>query len=242
MTQMTQMTPIGPCAIRPSRHIFRAATMTASPLVPPELLSPVVGYFNPRRVILFGSHARGQAGPDSDIDLLVIVDDDTPPEKVRLRAGFEARRSYHEPADIVPVREETFRRKSLIPGTLSRAASLEGIVVYERPRPAGGQSRHCRHTSNAISQLSGSTRSPVLSVARFQQIAPDGQTCGARSVIRAGSSALFACIFLHLRFNSFLTDTAKGLKQPTWIADDCHLSEPLPDRARSVQADAPNRL
>ena len=107
--------------------------MTASSLVPPELLSPVVGYFNPRRVILFGSHARGRAGPDSDIDLLVIVDDDTPPEKVTLRAGFEARRSYHEPADIVPVREETFRRKSLIPGTLSRAASLEGIVVYERP-------------------------------------------------------------------------------------------------------------
>ena len=35
-------------------------------------------YFNPRRVILFGSHARGDARPDSDHDLLVIVDDDTP--------------------------------------------------------------------------------------------------------------------------------------------------------------------
>jgi hypothetical protein len=106
--------------------------MTA-PLVPPELLDPVVTYFNPRRVILFGSVARGEAGPDSDIDLLVIVDDDTPAEKVTLRAGFESRRSYHEPADVIPVREATFRRKSRIAGTLSRVATLEGVIVYERP-------------------------------------------------------------------------------------------------------------
>ena len=48
-------------------------------LVPPELLDPVVAYFQPRRAILFGSTARGEAGHlSSDIDLLVIVDDDTP--------------------------------------------------------------------------------------------------------------------------------------------------------------------
>jgi HEPN domain/Nucleotidyltransferase domain len=43
-------------------------------LVPRELLDPVIEYFQPQRVILFGSTARGEAGPDSDIDLLVIVD------------------------------------------------------------------------------------------------------------------------------------------------------------------------
>ena len=106
--------------------------MTA-PLVPPELLDPVVAYFRPRRVILFGSRARGDFGPDSDIDLLVVVDDDTPAEKVTLRAGSEARRPYHEPADVIPVREATFRQNALVAGTLSRAAALDGIVVYERP-------------------------------------------------------------------------------------------------------------
>ena len=106
--------------------------MVTAPLVPPELLDPVVAYFRPRRVILFGSRARGDYGPDSDIDLLVVVDDDTPAEMVTLRAGFEARRSYHEPADVVPVREVTFRENALIAGTLSRAAVLDGIVVYER--------------------------------------------------------------------------------------------------------------
>jgi len=105
--------------------------MTA-PLVPPELLDPVVAFFRPRRVILFGSRARGDFGPDSDIDLLVVVDDDTPAEKVTLRAGFESRRGYHEPVDVIPVRESTFRENSQIAGTLSRAAVLDGIVVYER--------------------------------------------------------------------------------------------------------------
>lgn len=43
--------------------------MRETPLVPPELLNRVVGYFHPRRVVLFGSRARGESGPDSDIDL-----------------------------------------------------------------------------------------------------------------------------------------------------------------------------
>jgi uncharacterized protein len=103
------------------------------PLVPPALLDPVIAYFNPRRVIVFGSVARGEAGPDSDIDLLVIVDDDNPAEKVTLKAGYESRKSYHAPADVIPVRERTFRQNARIAGTLSRAAVLDGVVVYDRP-------------------------------------------------------------------------------------------------------------
>jgi hypothetical protein len=104
-----------------------------APLVPADLLDRVVAYFHPRRVILFGSTARGEAGPDSDIDLLVVVDDDTPDERVTIRSGYESQRGYSEPADVFPVRESTFQRKCKIAGTLSRAATLEGIVVYQRP-------------------------------------------------------------------------------------------------------------
>lgn len=101
-------------------------------VVPAALLDPVVAYFHPRRVILFGSQARGDAGTDSDFDLLVVVDDDTPAEKITLEAGVRARRGYDEPADVIPVRDETFRRMAGIPGTLSRAAILDGVTVYER--------------------------------------------------------------------------------------------------------------
>lgn len=108
--------------------------MSADPsLVPPELLDPVVAYFAPQRVILFGSAARGDAGPDSDIDLLVVVDDETPPERATLAAGCAARRSYRRAADVIPIHRSVFERKRRIVGSLATTADTEGIVVYERP-------------------------------------------------------------------------------------------------------------
>src|ERR1700693_4400256 len=104
----------------------------AEPLPPPELLEPVAACFRPRRGILFGSAARGDAGPDSDIDLLVVLDDDAPPDRLTYRAGMEARRPYQPPADVIACREETYRRFSRIVGTLPYAARTEGVVVYER--------------------------------------------------------------------------------------------------------------
>jgi predicted nucleotidyltransferase len=97
------------------------------------LLDRVVAYFNPQRVILVGSVARGDFGPDSDIDLLVSVDDDTPQERLTLKAGQESRRGYHAPVDVIPVRESIFQLNAEITGTLSRAAASDGIVVYDRP-------------------------------------------------------------------------------------------------------------
>ena len=101
-------------------------------IVPPDLLDPVIAFFHPRRIVLFGSAARGEAGADSDIDLLVIVDDDTPPEKLTLAAGFEARRSYRRAADVIPCRVSVFERKRGIVGTIAHEAAEDGMVVYER--------------------------------------------------------------------------------------------------------------
>ncbi len=101
--------------------------------VPPELLASVVAYFHPRRVILFGSRARGNAGRDSDIDLLVILDDDAPPEKLTLAAGYESRRGYNRATDVIPVRESVYRRRSKIAGNLAYEAARDGVAVYERP-------------------------------------------------------------------------------------------------------------
>jgi len=36
------------------------------------------------RIVLYGSYARGQAGPESDLDLLVLLDEDVTPEKKRI--------------------------------------------------------------------------------------------------------------------------------------------------------------
>lgn len=106
----------------------------AKPLVPRELLDPVVAYFKPQRVILFGSKARGEAGRDSDIDLMVVVDDDTPAEKFTSQARYEARKSYRRRADIFPIRVETFEEDRTVIGTLAAEADIDGIVVYGSPK------------------------------------------------------------------------------------------------------------
>ena len=106
----------------------------ARPLVPRALLDPVVKYFKPQSVILFGSRARGEATRDSDIDLLVIVDDDTPPERLTWKAGFDSHPSLTGAADVFPMRVETFERDRGITGTLAAEADTDGIVVYGSPK------------------------------------------------------------------------------------------------------------
>lgn len=110
----------------------RQSRRDSTPEVPDALLRPVVAWFQPRKVILFGSHARGDAGADSDYDLFVVVDDDTPPERLSWRAKYEARKSYHRAVDIVACRASAFERKRGVVGTLSHIADQEGIIVYER--------------------------------------------------------------------------------------------------------------
>ena len=101
-------------------------------LVPPELLDGVVAHFAPQRVILFGSAARGEAGPDSDIDLLVVVDDDTPPEILGARSVYEARRAYHGAADILPCRASALAARARAKGSFADIVLREGVTVYER--------------------------------------------------------------------------------------------------------------
>ncbi len=100
--------------------------------VPDDLLRSVVAYFQPRKVILFGSLARGEAGTDSDIDLLVVLDDDAPSQLLSWRASYEARRDYHRACEIVPCRASVFERRSKIVGSLPHTIATEGETVYER--------------------------------------------------------------------------------------------------------------
>src|SRR5438105_5048468 len=119
----------------------------AKPLVPRALLDPIIEYFKPQRVILFGSTARGEAGRDSDIDLMVVVDDDMPPEKLSLKARAEARRNYRRPAEVFPILSAVFERDRAIIGTLAAEADIDGIVVYgppKGPRPMKAADPHAR--------------------------------------------------------------------------------------------------
>jgi predicted nucleotidyltransferase len=90
--------------------------------------------FRPDRIILFGSHARGDAGPDSDIDLLVVLPLKNPRrEKAALELAM--RLAVHDikyPKDIIVVTPEEVERQRGISGTIVHPALLEGRTVYVR--------------------------------------------------------------------------------------------------------------
>ena len=60
----------------------------------------IVARFNPEKIILFGSHARGEGGQDSDVDLLVVMPVKGSKRKIRLNIR-QALRDIHIPKDII---------------------------------------------------------------------------------------------------------------------------------------------
>lgn len=97
-----------------------------------EIVQRIVQVSDPERIVLFGSHARGHAGPDSDLDLLVIVAhcDHLRQESWRIRRAL---RGLLVPVDIVVATSEQVQRLGQTPGLIYRAALREGKVLYERP-------------------------------------------------------------------------------------------------------------
>jgi predicted nucleotidyltransferase len=96
-----------------------------------EIIQRVLKVVYPRRIVLFGSAARGQMGPDSDLDLLVIV---RGPAHRRALAQ-QIYRNLHGvplPVDVVVATEQDIEQYGDKVGTILRPALREGQVIYER--------------------------------------------------------------------------------------------------------------
>jgi predicted nucleotidyltransferase len=66
-----------------------------------EVVRRLVEAYHPERIYLFGSVARGDAGADSDYDLLVVVPDDAALQRRRSRLAYEALRGTGTAADVL---------------------------------------------------------------------------------------------------------------------------------------------
>lgn len=96
-----------------------------------EMVDRIVTRFNPSRVLLFGSHARGSAGEWSDVDLLVVMGDVTDKRQV----AIEIRRSLGDlliSKDIIVATPDEITQRGHVVGTVLNAAIREGRVLYER--------------------------------------------------------------------------------------------------------------
>ena len=95
------------------------------------MVKRIVRKFHPERIILFGSQARGDAGPDSDVDLLVVIDFPGLKREKAVEIGV-ALRDIPVPKDIVVTRPEDFEWRKDYMGTIERPAVREGRVLYAR--------------------------------------------------------------------------------------------------------------
>jgi predicted nucleotidyltransferase len=97
-----------------------------------DLAARIAHEFQPERIILFGSHARGAAGPDSDVDLLVIIPFDGNPfwKSVEILNRVDAPFAL----DLLARRPEDTARRYAQGDPLIRDAIDDGRVIYERRR------------------------------------------------------------------------------------------------------------
>lgn len=96
-----------------------------------KMVDRIVEQFHPEKVILFGSHARGEAGPDSDVDLLVVMQVEGSRREKAVQIGV-ALQDIRVPKDIIVTTPETFEWRKEISGTIERPAYREGMVLYAR--------------------------------------------------------------------------------------------------------------
>jgi len=95
-----------------------------------EVVRRLTEAYQPQRIYLFGSKARGDAGPDSDYDLLLIVPDEVPPERRRSRLAYQALRGTGTAADVLVWRKSAFDRRLHVVASLPATVVREGILLY----------------------------------------------------------------------------------------------------------------
>lgn len=95
-----------------------------------ELVRRLVAAYEPERIYLFGSKARGDADADSDYDLLLVVPDDAPPERLRGRLAYEVLWGSGAAADVVVWTRTAFDRRARVPASLPATVLREGRLLH----------------------------------------------------------------------------------------------------------------
>jgi predicted nucleotidyltransferase len=96
-----------------------------------EIVKRIIARFDPEQIILFGSYARGDAGSDSDMDILVVM----PVKGSKRRLQLQIRSALHDiylPMDIIVSDTEEFNWRKDIVGTIEWPAVHEGKVLYAK--------------------------------------------------------------------------------------------------------------
>lgn len=95
-----------------------------------EIVERLVGALNPERIYLFGSKARGEAEPDSDYDILVLVEHPTEPRYRLSQKGFRALRGVPAAVDVVVWDRESFDARQHLKASFPATVVREGRLLH----------------------------------------------------------------------------------------------------------------
>ena len=102
-----------------------------------EITRRLVEACQPVRVYLFGSEARGDAGPDSDLDFLVVVPDDAGEDVFRSGRLRQTIGGVGHAVDVIPWRRTDFEgRAAYVVASLPATVVREGRLLYDAERVA----------------------------------------------------------------------------------------------------------
>jgi predicted nucleotidyltransferase len=96
-----------------------------------KFANEVARRFKPRKIILFGSYAYGKPGPESDVDLLVVM----PCRGRSLDVALKIRRSLNAdfPLDLLVRKPDELDRRLALGDFFLREVMQKGKVLYESP-------------------------------------------------------------------------------------------------------------
>ncbi|RKU08689.1 hypothetical protein C6501_16240 [Candidatus Poribacteria bacterium] len=135
----------------------------------------IVREFDPLQIILFGSQARGDADPDSDIDLLVVFSELT--DKRKIAVDIErALADVPVAKDILVSTPEELERSRTRIGSVLRYAQQEGKILWKNLNAATHQSDQCRSMSNKEVKSAMQTADRLADTARWFRYAEEDLT------------------------------------------------------------------
>jgi predicted nucleotidyltransferase len=95
-----------------------------------RIIDRLIETYEPERIYLFGSKARGDYGPDSDFDLLVVVPDTAPSHRKRSRLAYEVLRGTGSAADVLVWTRGAFESQLHLAASLPAAVMREGKLLH----------------------------------------------------------------------------------------------------------------
>lgn len=109
--------------------------MKLNPIISADITNRLVPLFQPRKIIIFGSYATGVATEGSDVDIMVLVDDERRSRRDSILEGRlalrEVLRGKNLPFDLVVETTGNFDRYRTVKGSIEYAIDQQGVVLYE---------------------------------------------------------------------------------------------------------------